>query len=108
MDDLDQFVDDAAVNAFVAGIHVDVSDITGGAGDDASRMELASALLEDDEMLASAVFGEHYEQDLKAGKYSKLSADEVAKVMNECELAIMLYPQNLERIQEFIKDNRKD
>ena len=40
MDDIDDFFTDAAVNAFVSGINVDVSGIT-NTSDDASKLELA-------------------------------------------------------------------
>jgi len=75
MDHIDDFFNDAAVNAFANGINVDVSGIVGGVEDEESRKELAQALLESDEMLLSSLLGDGYEEDLKTGKYSHLTVE---------------------------------
>ena len=108
MDDLDSFVDDAAVNAFVSGINVDVSGFTGGPSEDASRQELAEALLEEDDMLMSGLLGGEYEKDIASGKYKELNIDQVCNILNDSELANMIYPKNFDRIKEFVETARKE
>ncbi|CDW79530.1 UNKNOWN [Stylonychia lemnae] len=106
MNNIDDFFSDAAVNAFVSGIDVDVTGITGGPTDDEGKRELAEALLESDEMLLSSLLGQEFEKDIKAGKYSHLTLDQVAEILYQSELASMMYPKDKTIINGFLTDNK--
>jgi hypothetical protein len=68
MDDIDNFFGDEAADAFVAGLHVDMSGLgETGAGDAESREDFARALLDSDELLLSALIGDNFREKLKTG-----------------------------------------
>lgn len=96
MDDLDNYFDDAACDAFV-------SQLTFDAFEGNEKQEFAAKLIENDELLLGSLAGKPEEQK-KFGKvmvkksnnaaYSKMPIKEMVTVMVNSELAGVFYPKD--------------
>ncbi len=106
MDDIDAFFTEEACQAFLSGVNVDVSGIV-GADDQESKKDFAQALMENDDLAYGSLIGDGYENNLKAGKYNKLSLDEVVDIFSKSEMADTFFPKDKAAITDFINDNRK-
>jgi hypothetical protein len=105
MDDLDNFFGQDACNAFVAGMQFDYMHTEEA---EENKKEFAQALIENDDLLLSSLYGQNYESDIKAGKFNKMSLDGMSSQLFGCELCGMFYPKDRKVIEDLIKDMKGD
>lgn len=63
--------------------------------------------MENDDLALGSLLGDGYEGNIKAGKYSKLSLDEVVDLFSKSEMADTFFPKDKQLIADFVNDNRK-
>ena len=104
MDDIDQYFDDAACDAFVQGMNFDMGG-TGASLDETGKREFGNTLLESDETLYASLIGPNYEKEIKEGWFSKLSEEETIHLLENSELSGVFFAKDTQVIRDFLIEN---
>jgi hypothetical protein len=100
-------LDDDQWDSIADGLDLNFAPGTSRLSNQCNKNEFAKGLLEYEDLLYSSLFGPLYENDVKSGKFDKMTLDQVVDLLDSCELTPIYIPRDKKAVKEFITSLKK-